>query len=94
MSDPDKRRARREALWAKIRLHQLVKDNADEETVREQALLLKELLGRAEQERLAQAERDEPPPFLGTWGRVYALVIVYLGLVIAALYGMTWAFAA
>ena len=48
---------------------------------------------RLSQLRADQAERDEPPPFLGTWSRVYALVIVYLGLLIAALYGMTWAFA-
>ena len=48
---------------------------------------------RLSQLRADQAERDEPPPFLGTWGRVYALVIIYLGLLIAALYGMTWAFA-
>jgi hypothetical protein len=31
---------------------------------------------------------DEPPPFLGTWRRVYAGVLVYLALLIAAL----WAF--
>ncbi|MGA7415925.1 MAG: hypothetical protein WBW33_35970 [Bryobacteraceae bacterium] len=48
---------------------------------------------RLSQLRADQAERDEPPPFFGTWGRVYALVILYLGLLIAALYGMTWAFA-
>ncbi len=48
---------------------------------------------RQSQRRPDQAERDEPPPFLGTWGRVYAMVILYLGLLIAALYGMTRAFA-
>jgi hypothetical protein len=26
---------------------------------------------------------DEPPPFLGTWRRVYAAVLTYLALVIA-----------
>ena len=25
---------------------------------------------------------DEPPPFLGTWGRVYRFVLGYLALVI------------
>jgi hypothetical protein len=25
---------------------------------------------------------DEPPPFLGTWGRVYTFVLVFLALVI------------
>ena len=28
---------------------------------------------------------DEPPPFLGTWGRVYWAVGIYLCLVILAL---------
>jgi hypothetical protein len=32
---------------------------------------------------------DEPPPFLGTWGRVYAAVLIYLGMVITAF----WLFA-
>jgi len=30
--------------------------------------------------------RDEPPPFLGAWPRVYAAVLVFLGLLIAAFY--------
>jgi hypothetical protein len=29
---------------------------------------------------------DEPPPFLGTWKRVYTAVLVYLVVVIAAAY--------
>jgi hypothetical protein len=36
---------------------------------------------------------DGPPPFLGTWPRVYALVAVYLVLVIAGLYQLTQAWA-
>ena len=36
---------------------------------------------------------DEPPPFLGTWGRVYTFVVVYLGIVILVFYGFTRAFA-
>ena len=32
---------------------------------------------------------DEPPPFLGAWPRVYAAVVLYLALVIAACYGFT-----
>jgi hypothetical protein len=35
---------------------------------------------------------DEPPPFLGTWGRVYAVVIVYLFAVIFGMYLFTRAF--
>ena len=35
---------------------------------------------------------DEPPPFLGTWGRVYALVLTYLALLIAIFYTFTKAF--
>lgn len=30
--------------------------------------------------------QEEPPPFLGTWGRVYTAVILYLVLLIAAFY--------
>lgn len=29
---------------------------------------------------------DEPPPFLGSWRRVYAAILIYLGLLILALY--------
>jgi hypothetical protein len=29
---------------------------------------------------------DEPPPFLGTWRRVYVAVLVYLAGIILALY--------
>jgi hypothetical protein len=35
---------------------------------------------------------DDPPPFLGTWRRVYIAVLVYLCLVIAVLYLFTRAF--
>ena len=30
---------------------------------------------------------DEPPPFLGTWNRVYVAVLIYLGLIIALCWG-------
>ncbi|HEY1240719.1 MAG TPA: hypothetical protein VGF16_09190 [Bryobacteraceae bacterium] len=36
--------------------------------------------------------RDEPPPFLGTWQRVYIAVLVYLSVIITACYGFTRAF--
>ena len=36
---------------------------------------------------------DEPPPFLGTWGRVYAFVLCYLAAVIAGFYLFTVHFA-
>ena len=36
---------------------------------------------------------DEPPPFLGTWRRLYVAVVLYLALVIAACYGFTRLFA-
>jgi hypothetical protein len=35
---------------------------------------------------------DEPPPFLGSWRRIYAIVLVYLGLLIAVFYAFTRAF--
>lgn len=33
-----------------------------------------------------KADRDEPPPILGTWGRFYALVIANTLLVFLLLY--------
>ena len=33
--------------------------------------------------------RDEPPPFLGTWPRVYTAVMVYLALIIFVCYLFT-----
>ena len=36
--------------------------------------------------------RDEPPPFLGSWPRIYAAVLVYLVLIIVACYVFTRAF--
>jgi hypothetical protein len=38
-------------------------------------------------------EPDEPPPFLGTWRRVYTLVLLFLACLIVAFYGFTRAFA-
>lgn len=32
---------------------------------------------------------DEPPPFLGTWPRVYRFVLIYLAFVIFAFYLFT-----
>jgi hypothetical protein len=32
---------------------------------------------------------DEPPPFLGTWPRVYTAVLVYLAALIVLFYGFT-----
>jgi hypothetical protein len=36
--------------------------------------------------------RDEPPPFLGSWRRVYAAVLLYLAVVLAGLYIFTRVF--
>ena len=35
---------------------------------------------------------DDPPPFLGTWNRVYVAVVIYLAIVIFAFYLFTRAF--
>ncbi len=29
---------------------------------------------------------DEPPPFLGTWKRIYTLVLIYVAALISMLY--------
>lgn len=34
-------------------------------------------------------ERDEPPPFLGSWARVYAAVVVYLVCLVALFWVFT-----
>ena len=36
---------------------------------------------------------DEPPPFLGTWRRVYIMVICYLAVLITLFYILTRSFA-
>jgi len=35
---------------------------------------------------------DEPPPFLGTWRRVYVGILIYLVVIIAAFYLFTRAY--
>ena len=35
---------------------------------------------------------DEPPPFLGTWKRVYSAVLIYLVVIIAVFYAFTRAY--
>jgi len=35
---------------------------------------------------------DDPPPFLGTWKRVYMVVLIYLALIIFASYLFTRAY--
>jgi hypothetical protein len=35
---------------------------------------------------------DEAPPFLGTWRRVYAAVLIYLCVIVLAFYLFTRAF--
>ena len=36
-----------------------------------------------------QADADEPPPFLRTWMRLYAAVVIYTCVLVLALYLMT-----
>jgi hypothetical protein len=36
---------------------------------------------------------DEPPPFLGSWRRIYIATLIYLALVITAFYVFTKAWA-
>jgi len=35
------------------------------------------------------AEKDERPPFLGTWNRLYASIVIYTCVLLLALYIMT-----
>jgi hypothetical protein len=38
-------------------------------------------------------EPDEPPPILGSWRRIYILVLFYLAFIIAGFYVFTRVFA-
>jgi hypothetical protein len=38
------------------------------------------------------AEQDEPPPFCGTWPRLYAGITIYLALLITLFYLFTSAY--
>jgi hypothetical protein len=41
----------------------------------------------------AETYDSEPPPFLGKWGRVYALVLAWLAFLILIFYAFTRYFA-
>jgi hypothetical protein len=42
--------------------------------------------------RRERPEADEPPPFLGSWSRLYAAVLGWLALLIVLFYLITLAF--
>lgn len=44
---------------------------------------------RMDRELPVRRVSDEPPPFLGRWGRVYAVILGYLLGLILILYGVT-----
>lgn len=44
---------------------------------------------RMDRELPVRRVSDEPPPFLGRWGRVYAVILGYLLVLILILYGVT-----
>jgi len=41
---------------------------------------------------MPQLDADEPPPFLGTWRRVYIAILIYLAVLIAGFYLFTRAY--
>ena len=41
---------------------------------------------------LPRVPDDPPPPFLGSWRRIYVAVLIYLCLIVAALYVFTLAY--
>lgn len=45
------------------------------------------------EENAAARRVDEPPPFLGSWNRVYLFVVCYLAVLIAGFYFFSRAFA-
>jgi hypothetical protein len=38
------------------------------------------------------ASEDEPPPILGTWRRIYILVLLYVAVIVVAFYAFAKAF--
>jgi hypothetical protein len=34
-------------------------------------------------------DQDEPPPFMGTWNKIYAAIVIYTCVLILALYLIT-----
>ncbi len=46
-----------------------------------------------EPHKITRPADDEPPPLLGTWRRIYILVLIYLAFVIAGFYWFTKVFA-
>ena len=40
----------------------------------------------------SNAEGEEPPPFMGTWNRLYVVVVIYTCALVLALYLMTVVF--
>ena len=53
----------------------------------------KNAVSKAPPEHAPPRRTDEPPPFLGTWNRVYLFVVCYLACVIVAFYLFSRAFA-
>jgi len=43
--------------------------------------------------KIPRPVEDEPPPFLGSWRRIYIMVLFYLALLVAGFYVFTRAFA-
>lgn len=52
------------------------------------------MTGERHPEPIKRVAADEPPPFLGTWARVYGFVVVYLAALIALFYVFARAFSA
>ena len=42
---------------------------------------------------MTNPQADGPPPFFGTWKRIYTVVVIYLACVIAVFYWFTKSFA-
>jgi hypothetical protein len=47
---------------------------------------------RPDPDRSSRPESDEPPPFLGSWGRLYAAVLGWLAVLIVLFYIITVSF--
>jgi hypothetical protein len=44
---------------------------------------------KAECDKRHASDDEEPPPFLGSWNRLYGAIIIYTGVLILSLFLMT-----
>lgn len=77
--------------WQKLYSDKLAHDGWTSGTSRETQQAIGEFMSNHDEEcRDASAmDREDPPPFMRTWNRLYALIVAYVCVIVLALYLMT-----